>query len=77
MARPHNLSVAPGGSGPWRGTVAFTRPVGPLIEYHVRAEDGASLVVVAMRQAARPIRDGDAVTLSVIDPALCAVYPAQ
>jgi ABC-type Fe3+/spermidine/putrescine transport system ATPase subunit len=76
MARPHNLSIAPGDDGPWRGTVAFKRSVGPLIEYHVTDATGATITVVAMRRAGRPINDGDTVTLGVIDASLCAVYPA-
>ena len=76
MARPHNLRLAEAGSGPWQGTVAFNRNVGALIEYHVETVDGATVKVAALRQElARPIEDRASVTLSVIDPALCAVYP--
>ena len=78
MARPHNLRLAPGDEGAWRGAVSFHRSVGPLIEYHVEAAEGGALRVVAMRQErARPIPDGAKVSLAVRDPALCAVYPAQ
>jgi ABC-type Fe3+/spermidine/putrescine transport system ATPase subunit len=77
MARPHNLRLTPGEDGAWRGAVIFHRPIGPLIEYHVEGPDGAELRVVAMRQErARPLREGAPVSISVLDPALCAVYPA-
>ena len=77
MARPHNLRIAPGGEGAWRGAVAFHRVVGPLVEYHVEVADGGALRVVAMRQErARPLEEGAPVSVSVLDPALCAVYPA-
>jgi ABC-type Fe3+/spermidine/putrescine transport system ATPase subunit len=77
MARPHNLSLAPGKDGPWRGAVVFHRTVGPMIEYQVETEGGAELRVVAMRrQEARPIPDGAPVSLAVLDPGLCAVYRA-
>ena len=76
MARPHNLRLAEAGAGPWQGTVAFHRNVGALIEYHIETADGATVKVAAMRQElARPLEDRASVTLSVIDPALCAVYP--
>lgn len=75
MARPHNLRLAETGASPWQGTVAFHRNVGALIEYHIETADGATVKVAAMRQElARPFEDGASVTLSVIDPALCAVY---
>ncbi len=76
MARPHNLRLAEAGAGPWQGTVAFHRNVGALIEYHIATADGTTVKVAAMRQEiARPLEDRATVTLSVIDPALCAVYP--
>ena len=77
MARPHNLRLTPGEDGPWRGAVSFQRPIGPLVEYHVAVPGGGELRIVAMRQErARPLGEGAPVTLSVLDPALCAVYPA-
>jgi ABC-type Fe3+/spermidine/putrescine transport system ATPase subunit len=77
MARPHNLRLAPGWDGQWRGAVTFQRPIGPLVEYHVEVAGAGELRVVAMRQErARPLRNGAPVSVSVLDPALCAVYPA-
>ena len=76
MARPHNLRLAPPEQGVWRGTVIFHRNVGPLIEYHVRTTEGATIRVAAMRQErARPIADRAEVCIAVIDPSSCAVYP--
>jgi len=75
MARPHNLRLTEAGTGLWQGTVAFHRNVGALIEYHIETADGVTVKVAAMRQElARPLADSASVTLSVIDPALCAVY---
>ncbi|MGZ2257119.1 ABC transporter ATP-binding protein [Roseobacter sp. A03A-229] len=77
MARPHNLVLAPEEAGSWCGRVAFHRTVGALIEYHIEIADGTTLQVAAMRQErARTLRDGAAVSLSVIDPSYCSVYPA-
>ncbi|MEM1428944.1 MAG: ABC transporter ATP-binding protein, partial [Pseudomonadota bacterium] len=60
------------------GRVSFSRMVGPLIEYHVETEDGAVLQIAAMRQdQARPIEDGAAVSIAVVDPGYCAVYPPR
>lgn len=51
------------------------RSIGPLVEFHVGIADGAELRVVAMRQErGQPVAEGTPV--SVLDPALCAVYPA-
>ncbi|MEM0936938.1 MAG: ABC transporter ATP-binding protein [Pseudomonadota bacterium] len=78
MARPHNLKLAPHGDTPWAGRVSFSRMVGPLIEYHVETPNGSVLQVAAMRQDhARPIDDGAPVSIAVVDPAFCAVYPAR
>jgi ABC-type Fe3+/spermidine/putrescine transport system ATPase subunit len=75
MARPHNLRADPGEGGPWRGIVRFHRSIGPLIEYHVETGPAAMLRVVAMRQErARPMADGTPVTLSILNPDLCAIY---
>jgi ABC-type Fe3+/spermidine/putrescine transport system ATPase subunit len=77
MTRPHNLRLAPEGAGAWRGTVSFHRTIGALIEYHVALPDGRIIQVAGMRQErARPLRAGAEVSLSVIDPTYCAVYPA-
>lgn len=77
MARPHNLRIGPEADGPWRGRIAFHRPVGALIEFHVDMPDGTTVQVVSMRQERlRPLQTGVSVSLSVIDPAYCAVYPA-
>ncbi len=76
MVRPHNLRLDAAGEGPWQGRVAFHRSVGPHVEYHVEIEGGMTLRVAAMRQSAnRPIRDDASVSIAVVDPALCAVYP--
>jgi ABC-type Fe3+/spermidine/putrescine transport system ATPase subunit len=76
MARPHNIRIAPGGAGPWCGTVRFQRSIGALVEYEV-ATGAADIRVLAMRaERARALSEGAAVTLSVIDPALLSVYPA-
>ena len=76
MARPHNLCLAPPGESPWKGTVSFHRNVGPLIEYHVESPDGTVIRVSAMRQERElPVEDRAQVSLSVINPASCAVYP--
>ncbi|MBO6720089.1 MAG: ABC transporter ATP-binding protein [Rhizobiaceae bacterium] len=76
MARPHNLRLEVGDAGPWRGRVAFHRSIGPLVEYHVDMADGATIKVAAMRQSIdRPVADGAPVSIRIVDPALCAVYP--
>ncbi|WP_282060358.1 ABC transporter ATP-binding protein [Roseobacter litoralis] len=76
MTRPHNLRLAAGDKGPWRGHVSFHRTVGALIEYHIEIPDGTTIQVAAMRQErARPLQPGEVVSLSVIDPSYCAVYP--
>ena len=78
MARPHNLALAAPEEGDWQGAVSFHRTVGAMVEYHVETRDGATLQVAAMRQArARPLRAGAAVSLSIVDPAFCAVFPAS
>ncbi|MGP1397254.1 MAG: ABC transporter ATP-binding protein [Inquilinaceae bacterium] len=77
MVRPHNLGIRPGEPGPWRGTVAFHRSIGFLIEYHVSTHDGHDIRVVTMRQKrARPMTAGAPVALSVLDPSLCSVFKA-
>jgi len=77
MARPHNLRLGPPGNGVWTGTVAFHRNIGPLIEYHVETASGDTIQVAAMRQdRARPIADRAAVSIVVIDPAGCSIFPA-
>ncbi len=76
MTRPHNLRLAEAEAGAWQGTVAFHRTVGALIEYHIDTLDGVTVKVAALRQErARPVEDGARVSLAVIDPGLCAVYP--
>lgn len=78
MARPHNLKLAPPEAGSWQGEVSFHRTVGPLIEYHVETAQGAVLKVAAMRQdRTRPAEDHAKVSIAVVDPAYCAIYPAQ
>ncbi|MEM9394579.1 MAG: ABC transporter ATP-binding protein [Pseudomonadota bacterium] len=78
MARPHNLRLAPPGDGSWTGKVTFHRNVGPLIEYHVESSVGGAIRVAAMRQErARPIADRAEVSITVIDPANCAVYSGE
>jgi ABC-type Fe3+/spermidine/putrescine transport system ATPase subunit len=74
MARPHNLSLKPGGEGPWQGKLAFQRSVGALVEYHVSTPAGDLRVMAMRRPAARQPNPGETVTLGVIDPDLCAVY---
>ncbi|MEM1300797.1 MAG: TOBE domain-containing protein, partial [Pseudomonadota bacterium] len=76
MARPHNLRLGPPENGCWTGRVSFRRNVGPLIEYHVETAAGETIRVAAMRQdRARPVSDRAEVSIAVIDPAGCAVYP--
>ena len=76
MARPHNLQIEATGAGPWQGSVQFRRTIGPLIEYHVETADGATMKVAAMRQEqGRPVEDHAQVSISIVNPALCAVYP--
>jgi ABC-type Fe3+/spermidine/putrescine transport system ATPase subunit len=78
MTRPHNLRLGPPEAGPWQGKVSFHRTIGPLIEYHVDTDDGATLQVAAMRQdRARILDDGTRVSVAVIDPTFCAVYAAR
>lgn len=76
MARPHNLRIAAGETGPWRGRVLFHRSVGALVDYHVATDLGEIRVTAMRSDRARPLGDGAAVTLAVIDPALCMAYPA-
>jgi ABC-type Fe3+/spermidine/putrescine transport system ATPase subunit len=76
MARPHNLQIEPAASGPWQGRVSFHRSVGPLVEYHVESGDGTTVKVAAMRnERNRVIGDRAAVSIRIVDPALCAIYP--
>ena len=76
MTRPHNLRLAEAGAGAWQGTVAFHRTVGALIEYHIDTLNGVTVKVAALRQErVRPVEDGARVSLTVLDPTLCAAYP--
>ena len=75
MARPHNLRLAAVEGAAWRGTVQFRRSVGPLLEYGIEAPEGLLRVSEIRQNRAAPLAEGTAVGLSVIDPALCAVYP--
>jgi ABC-type Fe3+/spermidine/putrescine transport system ATPase subunit len=76
MARPHNLQLELAASGPWQGTVSFHRSVGPLVEYHVETGDGTTVKVAAMRhERNRVIGDRATVSIRIVDPALCAIYP--
>jgi hypothetical protein len=78
MARPHNLKLAPPEAGPWQGKVSFHRTVGPLIEYHVETATGAKLQIAGMRQERpRSLDDGARVSIAVVNPDYCAVYPAR
>lgn len=78
MARPHNLRLMAADNGVWRGRVSFHRTVGPLVEYHVETSDGANLQVAAMRQSStEALKDGADVSIAVVDPEYCAIYPAQ
>jgi ABC-type Fe3+/spermidine/putrescine transport system ATPase subunit len=76
MTRPHNLRIAAPEAGPWRGRIAFQRTVGALVEVHVDMPGGETFQVALMRQDRdRPLTPGTEVSLSVIDPSFCAVYP--
>jgi ABC-type Fe3+/spermidine/putrescine transport system ATPase subunit len=76
MARPHNLQIAPPSAGPWTGKIVFQRPVGPLIETHVETDGGGVVKVVAMRrESERAFAHEALVSLHIVSPALCAVYP--
>lgn len=76
MTRPHNLCIGPEEDGSWQGQIAFHRTVGALIEFHVDTPDGATVQVVSMRQdRLRTLKTGAAVSLTVINPVYCAVYP--
>jgi ABC-type Fe3+/spermidine/putrescine transport system ATPase subunit len=75
MTRPHNLRIAAPTAGDWRGVVRFHRSVGPLLEYGVETAEGVLRVAEIRQNRAAPLADGAAVSLSVIDPDLCAVYP--
>jgi hypothetical protein len=75
MARPHNIRLRPGADGPWRGTVRFHRSIGALVEYIVGTEAGEIRVLAMRQERARPLPDGAEVTLSVLDPPLCSIYP--
>ncbi len=78
MVRPHNLAIRPGEDGPLKGAVGFQRNIGALVEYHVATDGGGTVRVMAMRQErGRSIADGTRVTLSILDPNLCAVYEPQ
>ncbi|MDJ0685740.1 MAG: ABC transporter ATP-binding protein [Alphaproteobacteria bacterium] len=75
MIRPHNIRLVDAQDQDWRGTIAFHRPVGPLIEYHVDVA-GDQIKVLSMRQQQSQIyADGACVGLQVIDPASCSIYP--
>jgi ABC-type Fe3+/spermidine/putrescine transport system ATPase subunit len=76
MARPHNLRLTPGEAGPWRGTVRFQRSIGALVEYEVATDAGDIRVLAIRTERAQPLGEGATVSLAVIDPALCSVYPA-
>ncbi|UWQ19494.1 ABC transporter ATP-binding protein [Jannaschia sp. M317] len=77
MSRPHNIRLEAGGEGPWRGTVLLHRPVGPLVEYIVRTDNGDLKVSALRQEQARILSDGVDVTLTLRDPSLCAVYPQE
>ena len=60
--------------------MSFHRSVGPLVEYlveyHVETGDGLTVKVAAMRnERNRVLGDGAAVSIRIVDPGLCAVYP--
>jgi ABC-type Fe3+/spermidine/putrescine transport system ATPase subunit len=75
MVRPHNLTLRPGNTGPWRGILRFVRSVGAVVEYHVAAPRGAELKVLALRKGGgRDLAEGAEVTLSVLDPAMCSIF---
>ncbi len=76
MARPHNLHLEAAGTGSWKGSVLFHRTVGALIEYHVETADGATVKVAAMRrERERPVADHAEISISIVNPGLCTVYP--
>jgi ABC-type Fe3+/spermidine/putrescine transport system ATPase subunit len=78
MSRPHNIQIEDGAQGPWTGTISYRRPVGPLVEYTVDTGQETLLKISTMRQAkGRTLDEGAAVTLSLRDPAVCAIYPPE
>lgn len=77
MARPHNIAMAAGEQGPWRGRVRFRRSIGALVEYEVATDAGPVRVLALRQERARPLAEGAEVTLSIVDPGLCAVYGAS
>ena len=74
MARPHNLRLAE--KGDWRGSVVFSRAIGPLAETHVRTDGGDLLRVMAMRRGGTDLEEGASVALEVIEPSQCSVFEA-
>ncbi len=77
MVRPHNLALSREGEGGWRGEVRFRRHVGPMMEYEVGFTDGRSIRTVALHgdRETEPA-PGDAVAVSVRDPAICMIFAA-
>jgi putative spermidine/putrescine transport system ATP-binding protein/spermidine/putrescine transport system ATP-binding protein len=85
MVRPHNLTLAPlklastasPAGGGWRGELKHRRHVGPMMEYEIGFGDGGTVKAVALHGdlAAEPA-PGDAVAVTVRDPARCMVFPA-
>lgn len=78
MVRPHNLALGKEEEGAWQGTVRFHRTVGPLIEYHIKTTDGVELQVAEMRDSLRrPFADRSQVSIRIVNPAMCAIYPGS
>jgi ABC-type Fe3+/spermidine/putrescine transport system ATPase subunit len=76
MVRPHNLALSRGGAG-WRGELRHSRHVGPMMEYEVGFPDGRTVKAVALHgdPAGQPA-PGEAVAVTVRDPARCMVFAA-
>ena len=78
MIRPENLALgAAVERGGWEGRVTFALHAGPTMEYEVAVGDGARLRVSRPRTGGGGERTwsvGDAVTVSVVDPASCRLF---
>jgi len=77
LVRPHNIDLAPAGTGRsgWTGIVRSRRYVGALLEYEIEAEAGATLRAVSLKdEAGAALASGDRVVLRLRSPAACTVF---
>src|SRR5262245_27233300 len=81
MIRPENLALgATAERGEWKGRVTFALHAGPTMEYEVAVGEDTRLRVSRPRAggaAARTFAVGDDVSVSVVDPGSCRLFPGR